>query len=558
MSRMELVTSVDEIAAQVARILSSKDFDASDRNRRFLEYVVQETMAGRADRIKAYSIATTVFCRNEDFDPQQDAIVRIEAGRLRRSLDRYYLTSGRNDTVRISIPVGAYVPVFLRHCAPAAGSATSVGGILSEQGTGNKAVHRPTIHVCGFVPEGAAPGLADLAASVTRRVIAALARFTDLSVVGPDRPEEAADFVLSGAIAAADGKVVAESLLRETAHGHYIWSDFFECGALSEDCVAQRIAIADRIVVAVGQPSGVLFSYLAQQALNGGSTASGSFGSVLQFYSYWWNFDPGQYDRVRQALERTIQRDPHYAEAFACLSQLYSNAIRFRYAGGAHDDNRLQPAISLARQAVHLSPGSSRGYLALGIALWLDGQVENALAALRKSHELNPNDMEVVAELGLRHCLRADWDKGIPLIEEAYRRHQALPATHRIALSMWHFHRGRFDQALVEARNMDMPGVIYPWIMIAVSAHRLGRFKEARSALDSILALCPNYGDMVAADLQSRNVQPQLASMLIRGLRDAGLDCPSASPSPIPSHRTQARIAMQPRVKEPVPAPQRL
>ncbi len=550
MTRMEPLTSLDEIGAQMARVLSSKDFDASDRNRRFLEYVVQEAMAGRADRIKAYSIATTVFGRNEDFDPQQDAIVRIEAGRLRRSLDRYYLTSGRNDEVRISIPVGAYVPVFLRYSGPADGAATSVGGILSEQGTGHKAVHRPTIHVCGFVPEGAAPGLADLAGSVTRRVIAALARFTDLSVVGPDHPEEAVDFVLSGSVAAADGKVVAESLLRETAHGHYIWSDCFECGSLSEDRVAQRIAIADRIVVAVGQPSGVLISYLAQEAPNSGSAASESFESVLQFHSSWRSFDPGQYDRVRQALERTIQRDPHYAEAFACLSQLYSNAIRFNYIGVASDHHRLQPAISLARQAVHLSPGSSRSYLALGIALWFDGQVENALAALRKSRELNPNDMEVIAELGLRHCLRADWDEGVPLIEEAYRRNQALPATHRIGLSMWHCHLGRFDQALVEARNMDMPDVIYPWVMIAVSAHRLGRFREAKSALGSILALCPDYGDLVAADLQSRNVHPELALMLIRGLRDAGLACPSAS------RRTQGRIAMRPGVKEPAPAPQ--
>jgi len=547
---MEPLTSLDEIGAQMARVLSSKDFDASDRNRRFLEYVVQEAMAGRADRIKAYSIATTVFGRNEDFDPQQDAIVRIEAGRLRRSLDRYYLTSGRNDEVRISIPVGAYVPVFLRYSGPADGAATSVGGILIEQGTGHKAVHRPTIHVCEFVPEGAAPGLADLAGSVTRRVIAALARFTDLSVVGPDHPEEAVDFVLSGSVAAADGKVVAESLLRETAHGHYIWSDCFECGSLSEDRVAQRIAIADRIVVAVGQPSGVLISYLAQEAPNSGSAASRSFESVLQFHSSWRSFDPGQYDRVRQALERTIQRDPHYAEAFACLSQLYSNAIRFNYIGVASDHHRLQPAISLARQAVHLSPGSSRSYLALGIALWFDGQVENALAALRKSRELNPNDMEVIAELGLRHCLRADWDEGVPLIEEAYRRNQALPATHRIGLSMWHCHLGRFDKALVEARNMDMPDVIYPWVMIAVSAHRLGRFREAKSALGSILALCPDYGDLVAADLQSRNVDPELALMLIRGLRDAGLACPSAS------RRTQGRIATQPGVKEPAPAPQ--
>jgi adenylate cyclase len=549
MTRVELVTSPDEIRTQMVRVLASKDFDASDRNRRFLDYVVTEAMAGRADRIKAYSIATQVFGRNEDFDPQQDAIVRIEAGRMRRSLDRYYLTSGRNDEVRISIPVGSYVPAFMRHSGLGDGTESAGEGALRKQGTEQEAVHRPTVHVCGFVPEGAAPGLADLAGSVTRRVIAALTRFTDLTVVGPDHTEEAVDFVLSGAIAATDGKVVAEILLREAVHGHYIWSDFFECGSLSDDRVAQRIAIADRIVVAVGQPSGVLVSYLAQEAPNSSSAESKSFESVLRFHSYWRSFDPLQYDQVRQALEQTILRDPHYAEAFACLSQMYSNAIRFNYAGVAHDLHRLQRAISLAKQAVHLSPGSSRGYLALGIALWFDGQVENAITTLRKSRELNPNDMEVAAELGLRHCFRQDWDEGVPLIEWAYQRNAALPATHRIGLSMWHYHQGRFDQALVEARNMDMPGVIYPYVMIAISAHQMGRDKEAKSALGSILTLCPDYGELVAADLERRNVHPELASIFIRGLRDAGLACPSASRQP------QGRIPVKLRRKEPIRPP---
>ncbi len=63
------------IRSELQRILSSPEFDASDRNRRFLEYVVEETLAGRDDRIKAYSIATSVFGRGENFDPQQDAIV---------------------------------------------------------------------------------------------------------------------------------------------------------------------------------------------------------------------------------------------------------------------------------------------------------------------------------------------------------------------------------------------------------------------------------------------------------------------------------------------------
>ena len=101
-----------EIRAQLERILTSPDFDVPERARRFLEYVVTESLAGRADRIKAYSIAIEVFGRGAAFDPQSDPVVRIEAGRVRRALERYYLTAGLSDPTVITIPKGSYAPAF--------------------------------------------------------------------------------------------------------------------------------------------------------------------------------------------------------------------------------------------------------------------------------------------------------------------------------------------------------------------------------------------------------------------------------------------------------------
>ena len=98
---------------ELARVLGSADFDASERNRNFLRYVVDETLAGRSSRIMAYSIATSVFGRDERFDPQHDAIVRIEANRLRRALEHYYLTGGRDDPLKNRDFPGSYVPAFL-------------------------------------------------------------------------------------------------------------------------------------------------------------------------------------------------------------------------------------------------------------------------------------------------------------------------------------------------------------------------------------------------------------------------------------------------------------
>ena len=84
----EQTASASAVRAELHRILASPNFDASERSRNFLAYVVEEALAGRADRIKAYTIATAVFGRDEGFDPQLNSIVRIEAGRLRRWLER--------------------------------------------------------------------------------------------------------------------------------------------------------------------------------------------------------------------------------------------------------------------------------------------------------------------------------------------------------------------------------------------------------------------------------------------------------------------------------------
>jgi TolB-like protein len=84
----------------------------SDRLCRFLRYVVEETLAGRSQAIKEYTIGVEVYGRPADYDPKIDATVRVEAGRLRSKLAKYYSGEGSAGSVRIELPRGTYVPVF--------------------------------------------------------------------------------------------------------------------------------------------------------------------------------------------------------------------------------------------------------------------------------------------------------------------------------------------------------------------------------------------------------------------------------------------------------------
>jgi adenylate cyclase len=106
------VPAAESVQQQVNRILTSSEFKATDVQKSFLKFVVETALAGRSHEIKGYTVATQVFGRGEEFNQATDPIVSIQANKLRRALERYYLVAGQNDPVRIDIPKGTYVPLF--------------------------------------------------------------------------------------------------------------------------------------------------------------------------------------------------------------------------------------------------------------------------------------------------------------------------------------------------------------------------------------------------------------------------------------------------------------
>jgi hypothetical protein len=105
--------SPSAITDQLDRIFEYPEFSKSDILKKFLTYIVHETIMGNANYLKEYTIALNVLDKPTNFNPQQDSIVRIHAGRLRQALSRYYEDMGVNDPIIIGIPKGKYVPCFM-------------------------------------------------------------------------------------------------------------------------------------------------------------------------------------------------------------------------------------------------------------------------------------------------------------------------------------------------------------------------------------------------------------------------------------------------------------
>ncbi|MGA2735879.1 MAG: protein kinase [Bryobacteraceae bacterium] len=100
------------IRTQLAVLESSSAFRESARHRRLLAFLVETTLKGEADGLKEFVIAAEVWDRDVSFDPRFHSMVRVEVGRLRTRLERYYAGEGAHDDLRFSIPVGGYRVAF--------------------------------------------------------------------------------------------------------------------------------------------------------------------------------------------------------------------------------------------------------------------------------------------------------------------------------------------------------------------------------------------------------------------------------------------------------------
>ncbi len=241
------------VRRQLASVLESPQFVVPERARRFLSYIVEESLAGRADRIKAFSIATDVLGRGSSFDGSVDPVVRIEAGRVRRALEHYYLVAGADDPIIITIPKGGYVPIFTRRDTNGSSDQASVDEkqwrnwhrlawllplVVGLIGAGLIAGRLPALEavsstqtlslsrllVSPFTFDGGAAHSADIAQGLTEEVVRQLASFREIEVVAGPQPTSSGmadpvQYQLQGALRVIDGRYRLSVRLIDIADG---------------------------------------------------------------------------------------------------------------------------------------------------------------------------------------------------------------------------------------------------------------------------------------------------------------------------------------------------
>ncbi len=189
--------------------------------------------------------------------------------------------------------------------------------------------------------------------------------------------------------------------------------------------------------------------------------------------------------------------------------------------------NPIDDGLQLAERAVALAPDSALSHQALGLAWWLRREPQRSIAAYEQALALNPNDSAILADLGRCYSLTGDWERGIPLIREAFTRNPAQPSWYRIVIATYHYVNGRYDDALEEMRRANLGReVILGHVALAMIHGQTGNRAEAAKAVSEILRLDPNFPVKAISEFERRNIHPDIIVRIVDGLRKAGLAIP--------------------------------
>ena len=227
-STTELAKDSDaKVTEQLNRILASKSFRQADRLKRFLSFIVEETIAGRGERLKEFVVGVEVFGKPESFDPRNDPIVRVQARRLRAQLSRYYREEAPDSEILIELPKGGYAPTF-RHLKSS----------LLRRTTRPALVSRNTVVVLPFADHSESGDQEYFCEGLTQEVILALAGTPEIRLVAWSEGQSAnsqsgirtaaeqsnAAVVITGSLrkSGADARITMS--LIDTATGCYLWS----------------------------------------------------------------------------------------------------------------------------------------------------------------------------------------------------------------------------------------------------------------------------------------------------------------------------------------------
>ena len=511
---------VTAVRDQLARVVNSPGFISSVRLCRFLTHIVNRTIEGDIDSLKEFSIAMEVFDRTSDYDPNIDAIVRVEARRLRSKLKAYYEEGqGRVDPVLIGLRPGSYVPIFRWLDAHPAK--------CREEISIKPPPERICVAVLPFVNMSPEPEQDYFCDGISEEITNSLTRVSGLNVIARTSAFHfkganidirevgqrlGANLVIEGSVRKAGEQLRITAQAIRTESGHHIWSETFrrelkDVLAIQEE-IAQSVADLLRLHMPKGQGPArssppdldAYTRYLRarflihQQTPETLQAALDQLRSLIKTYPNYALAYSGMaaaggllaqfgmvsghdvYPEVKASAERGYALNPEAGETCTVLG-----ALR------AWFEHRWDEAEKLYDLALKLQPSHAPAHMFRAMSLLCQGDISAAESGLRRSTELDPLSASDCARMAYLHYVKGDYSSAAEHLRQSFELDRDYPEA-RFYEGLLHFQQQRYH-AVIQCLSAS----VFPMdIGLLAAAHSQdGSLSQAQECIERLHQLTP-------------------------------------------------------------------
>jgi adenylate cyclase len=511
------VVPATAVREQLARIVNSPGFIFSARLSRFLTHVVNRTIEGDLDSLKEFSVAMEVFDRSSDYDPNIDAIVRVQARRLRAKLKAYYEEgAGKNDPVLIALRPGRYLPIFRwLETQP------------SMRGQIETAVEprRVSVAVLPFLNMSAEPDQEYFCEGISEEIINSLTHVSGLNVIARssafrfkgalvDIREVGqcldADVLIEGSVRKAGDQLRIAAQAIQTESGQHLWSEIFRRELKDVFAIQEEIAQSVAGLLRLHMPE-------ARPRVRASDRNLEAYTRYLKARVLIYQQSPETLRAALRQLRELIEVFPDYALAYSGIAEANGHLALFGIVSGravypemkataergyaldsesgetctvlgglrAWFEYRRDEAYRLYDRALKLQPGLARTYRYRAMALLCQGDIEAAESGLRRSTELDPLSASDCARMAYLHYAKGAYPSAAEDLEQSFELDRDYPEA-RFYLGLLRFRQASYD-GVVEC--LSQSGFPLDIGLLAAAYARQGYESQARECVERLRRL---------------------------------------------------------------------
>ncbi len=330
--------------------------------------------------------------------------------------------------------------------------------------------------------------------------------------------------MVEGSIRQQGSAIRVSAHLIDTETDTQLWAETYDRDLVVSTIFAVQDDVAARIVATVADSYGVLINSMASVAAGKDDADLTPAEWQFQYFAYRQQITPANHAALKKRLEAALERDQRRAEIWSCLAQMYVDAYAF---GFQADPTDLVRALVAARRGVEFDRTNQFGLVSLAQTYFFRQDLAAFRPAAERAMAINPLNTDALGILGLLIVHTGEFERGAAIVRHAMELNPDHAGWMHFGPIWEHFHKGEYERALDHANRVDIPGLFWPYLVVAAANGHLGRKAEAAAAVRDLLAIDPEFAAHARSNIASWHFESGLLEPLLDGLRKAGLPIPA-------------------------------